>query len=221
MLSRECEVCGAPFTARRQVDKTCSTDCQIQWRRKLSRDSVARRYVPRPPRPDTACESCSATVPAPKSGPMPRWCSTCRASQEDQRARERIAVRRCYKCQTPLPNAERKPGKAVCDTCRVDKRDRGREHEQRRRLRRYGITQEQYDKLLADQGNRCPGCATDDPGVKGWSIDHSHASGRVRALLCMRCNTMLGLADEDPTMLRRLADFAERMNDIEQDKDMV
>lgn len=185
-------------------------DCQIQWRRKLTRERAARYYKPRPPRPDTECESCKAVVPAPKSGRMPRWCTTCRANKEDVRARGRTAVRRCHKCQTPCPDAERKPGIAVCDKCRVDPRKSRRDHEHRRRLRKYGITQEQYDELLASQGGRCPGCGTDDPGAKGWCIDHCHVNGNVRALMCNRCNTILGLADEKATTLRNLAAFAER-----------
>lgn len=159
-------------------------------------------------------------MPTPKTGPKPKWCNACRATKEDERARKRIAVRRCHKCQTPVPDAERKPGKAVCDNCRVDPRKYREAHEHRRRLRKYGIDQERYDRMLAEQDGRCPGCRTTDPGVKGWCIDHCHATGRVRALLCMRCNTMIGLANEDPAILRALADLAEQLR-IDRDKDMV
>lgn len=83
-------------------------------------------------------------------------------------------------------------------------------HEERRRLRKYGLTQEQYDQFLASQGARCPGCGTDEPGAKGWCIDHCHKGGHVRALLCSRCNVILGWVDEDPAVLRSLADWIER-----------
>jgi hypothetical protein len=65
--------------------------------------------------------------------------------------------------------------------------------------------------MLTEQNGRCPGCDTDEPGAKGWCIDHCHVSGQVRALLCNRCNTMLGLANEDPVILRSLADFIEQI----------
>lgn len=211
---RACEICGNPFSPRRRVDKTCSLDCQIQLRRRLSRESTARSYRVRPLRPDAECESCKDCITAPRTGPMPRWCKRCRANKEDARASKRLAVRRCYKCQTPLPEAARKPGKAVCSDCRVDKRDRGTVHERRRRLRRYGLTQAEYDRLLLEQKGRCPGCGTDDPGAKGWCIDHCHRSGRVRALMCSRCNTVLGLVDENPATLRELASFLERLSEI-------
>lgn len=204
---KACEVCRSTFTPRRRTDKTCSLDCQIQWRRKLSRESVARRYQARPARPDTECESCKARVLAPRSGPMPRWCKRCRANRNDVRARKRTAVRRCYRCQTPVPMAERKPGKTVCDACRVDPRSRGQVHEQKRRLQKYGLTQVEYDELLRAQGERCAGCGTDNPGAKGWCIDHCHSSGEVRALLCNRCNTVLGLVGESVATLLKLANF--------------
>ena len=209
---RECVICTNTFSPRRSTDKTCSMDCQIQWRRKLSREKAARHYRPREPRPDVECEACQARVPVPRTGPKPRWCTRCRASKEDERARKRVAVRRCHKCQTPVPEAARQPGIAVCDACRVDPRKHRANHERRRRLRKYGITQEQYDELLREQGERCPGCGTDDPGAKGWCIDHCHRSGRVRALLCNRCNTVIGLVDEDPALLRRMADFVQQLN---------
>jgi len=143
---------------------------------------------------------------------MPRWCRECRAKKEDERLRKRQAVRRCYKCNTPVPEAARKPGVAVCADCRADSRDpeKARAKERRRTLRKYGLTEDDYEQMLRDQGGRCLGCGTDQPGAKGWCIDHCHASGMVRALLCNRCNTALGLANEDPKILRALASLAER-----------
>lgn len=81
-----------------------------------------------------------------------------------------------------------------------------------RTLRKYGLTQEQFDQLLASQGGRCAACGTAEPGARGWNIDHCHRSGKVRALLCQPCNTMAGLAREDPAVLRALAEWLERQN---------
>jgi hypothetical protein len=178
-----CEICGVPFSPRNRVARTCSLDCSIQWRRKLARERQA---------------------------PTPRWCKSCRTRQEDRRARKRVAVRRCHKCQIAVPDAERKPGLTVCDGCRVDKRKVRTASQRRRTLRQYGLAQEEFDGLLIAQAGRCPGCGTDDPGAKGWCIDHCHSSGRVRALLCGRCNSVVGLSGESPATLRALADFVER-----------
>lgn len=58
--------------------------------------------------------------------------------------------------------------------------------------RRYGITPEQYDTLLRSQNNTCAACQKPPPVGKPLLVDHCHDSGRVRALLCLPCNTALG-----------------------------
>jgi hypothetical protein len=189
---------------------TCKMECQIQWRRHLSREASRRSYQPRPQRPDTECESCGARIQVRRAGPLPRYCPECRVARDVTRSRGRTGVRHCHKCQAAISETVRKPGLAVCDGCRADPRERSRDVEERRRLRRYGLTQEEYDRLLASQGGRCAGCGTDQPGRKNWCIDHCHKSGQVRALLCYRCNLALGMVDENPATLRALADLAEQ-----------
>lgn len=176
---RPCAVCETEFTARSRVDKTCSVPCQFEWRRHLNREKARRYYKPRPPRPDIECEACKAAVPQARSGPGRRWCAACRKNADDIRGRKRAAarpVRRCYKCSVEMPGVSH-PGVAVCDSCRVDPRPNLQEKERARRLRKYGLTQQQYDQMLTDQGALCAVCGTDDPGVKGWCIDHCHATG--------------------------------------------
>jgi hypothetical protein len=72
----------------------------------------------------------------------------------------------------------------------------------------YGITSEQYAALLEQQGDRCAICRTDTPGGKGgWHVDHDHAIGRVRGLLCHYCNLALGNFKDDPTRLRAALEY--------------
>lgn len=64
-----------------------------------------------------------------------------------------------------------------------------------RRVLKYGITAEQYGDLLRAQGGRCAICGTDSPaGIGGFHIDHCHATGRVRGLLCHHCNILAASA---------------------------
>jgi hypothetical protein len=60
-----------------------------------------------------------------------------------------------------------------------------------RLLRQFGITVEQYDEMLAAQGGKCALCGSSDDG-KLLAVDHDHATGVVRALLCGMCNMTLG-----------------------------
>lgn len=77
------------------------------------------------------------------------------------------------------------------------------------RLKKYGLTSDDFDKMLDRQQSRCLGCKRYLSGdTEGWGrqavIDHCHYSGRVRGLLCDACNTALGLVQEDKGTLRRL-----------------
>jgi hypothetical protein len=69
--------------------------------------------------------------------------------------------------------------------------------------RRYGITIEQYDEILAAQGGVCLMCMK-APYEQRLVIDHDHATGRVRALLHQNCNaTLKGVFGDDPYALHR------------------
>lgn len=68
---------------------------------------------------------------------------------------------------------------------------------------KYGITLDQRDAMLVAQGNACKTCGSKDPGNKrGWQVDHCHATGKVRGVLCHPCNTGIGLARENIETLR-------------------
>jgi hypothetical protein len=59
--------------------------------------------------------------------------------------------------------------------------------------KKFGIGQAEYDVMLEAQGGSCKICKTTDPGSrKHFHIDHCHTTGKIRGLLCFRCNTKLG-----------------------------
>lgn len=64
------------------------------------------------------------------------------------------------------------------------------------RLRAYGITSADYSRMVAEQGDTCALCGTADKGrterYEQWCVDHCHATGRVRGLLCYQCNNSVG-----------------------------
>jgi hypothetical protein len=81
-------------------------------------------------------------------------------------------------------------------------------------MRKYGIDSDRYWEMHEGQGGLCAVCMepeTNKPGrgdtVARLSVDHCHETGRVRGLLCFRCNTMLGKINDDSEMLRRAADY--------------
>lgn len=55
------------------------------------------------------------------------------------------------------------------------------------------MTREQFDSLVLLQGGKCAICRADKPSGRGeWHVDHDHETGKIRGLLCHRCNVGLG-----------------------------
>jgi hypothetical protein len=74
-------------------------------------------------------------------------------------------------------------------------------------LRKYGITTEDYARILAEQGGGCAICKR--PHCDDWKrrlhVDHCHGTGRVRGLLCSQCNFGVGNFVNDPLLLEAAA----------------
>lgn len=70
--------------------------------------------------------------------------------------------------------------------------------------RNYGITLKDYDNMLNAQNGGCAICDRKPNPGKNLHIDHCHATGRVRGLLCHQCNWFLGTVDAEPDILSRL-----------------
>ena len=69
--------------------------------------------------------------------------------------------------------------------------------------RRYGITLAKYTSLLRAQGNRCAICDDAPSKSSDWHVDHDHATGAVRGILCRHCNRALGAVRDNVETLRR------------------
>ena len=71
---------------------------------------------------------------------------------------------------------------------------------------KFGITLNEYSVLLSKQKHRCAICKSFGVGRKNakyFHVDHDHETGKVRGLLCSKCNTALGLFNEDVTALKK------------------
>jgi hypothetical protein len=75
-------------------------------------------------------------------------------------------------------------------------------------VRRYGLTREAVDRLRAAQDDLCAICRDPEP----QHLDHDHATGEIRRLLCQRCNHGLGPFRDDPGLLHRAAFYLEHHN---------
>lgn len=73
----------------------------------------------------------------------------------------------------------------------------------RKLVKAYGITIEDYNALLAKQGGQCAICKQ----FRKLVVDHCHDQQKVRGLLCDACNTGIGLLREDPELFARALEY--------------
>lgn len=113
--------------------------------------------------------------------------------------------KRCKQCSYELHNDWRRNnlGKvAASQRAKYAKDpDRFKDYEKKRR---YGLTSGEYDTMLTKQNSKCAICFTETPGGKGaFHVDHCHASGLIRGLLCHHCNLGLGNFKSNPEFLQQ------------------
>jgi len=105
-----------------------------------------------------------------------------------------------------------------CKDCRKTWRS-GYESENREKLlaqdssrklkKNYGISLEEYDRLLKKQNGVCASCGK-PPNGRRLHVDHDHRTGAVRGLLCSGCNVALGAVNDNPSILEKLIRYIKR-----------
>lgn len=90
-----------------------------------------------------------------------------------------------------------------CAPCKAD----------RKRLQLYDLPPHEYKQLLFLQNCECAICRRGLPDLDhGLVVDHNHATGKVRALLCRDCNLLISYAHEDLNILERAKQYLEVYN---------
>jgi hypothetical protein len=84
------------------------------------------------------------------------------------------------------------------------------------RKRSYGMSEDEYRKRLAAQDNKCYLCGkpetqmSNGKDIDDLSVDHDHTTGKIRKLLCSKCNLGLGLFKDNVEIMRRAAEYLRR-----------
>jgi hypothetical protein len=75
----------------------------------------------------------------------------------------------------------------------------------------YGITLDDYNLMLEKQGGVCAICGGVEINKrqKRLFVDHNHITGKVRGLLCLNCNTVVGHCKEDVSYLAKAIEYIE------------
>ena len=86
--------------------------------------------------------------------------------------------------------------------------------------RTYGISWEEYTKMYENQGGACEVCRSPMSLYKGHTtfpvahVDHSHSTGKVRGLLCPKCNKGAGHFEDNIDLMYRIAEYLSKHKEI-------
>jgi hypothetical protein len=76
--------------------------------------------------------------------------------------------------------------------------------------RKYGLTLEGFEELLASQGGGCAICGKPDVD----NVDHDHRTGQVRGILCWNCNVAIGQFEDDVDRVMAAAAYLARDDEL-------
>ncbi len=132
------------------------------------------------------CTKCEVDKPfesfSKKKDGLQNWCRECFAQyRKDNREHERARLQ------------------AYREANREKFREYDRKNHRAKTLKKYGLTEPEYEALVLGQDSRCAICGKvpNDRLV----VDHNHETGQVRGLLCRSCNSALGLLGESEDVL--------------------
>lgn len=147
-----------------------------------------------------------------------RFCDACKRRRNTERSVRAYVPSRhdltCQRCGKPWTN--RRLAKYDPDCRKEVQKEQRRAHARANRReartrylrawglqRRYGLTMEAYEALLAKFNHACAVCES----TEDLCVDHCHDTGKVRGILCRRCNRSLGQLGDTTEHVRRLLDY--------------
>lgn len=81
---------------------------------------------------------------------------------------------------------------------------------------KYGVTVVELEETLKEQDNKCAICKLELPDLliyedrrRGYAIDHNHDTGKFRGILCLTCNSLLGMAKDNKDILLEAINYLE------------
>lgn len=135
--------------------------------------------------------------------PPSKVCSTCKVAKylkdfSKNKNRPDGHHPQCKECRSkykPSPEAREKSNKRLREW---------------NRFKTSGFTPQDFKERLANQNGKCAICGTDDPGKTNWQADHDHDTKQKRGILCFKCNTGLGLLQDDIAILCAAIEYLKR-----------
>ena len=115
---------------------------------------------------------------------------------------------RCKTCHKKVTEKYRKNNPEIYRKASMkhwNKLNEKKKHE--RWIKRYGVTSEEYQKMYNAQKGVCKICKNPCKTKQTLSIDHCHKTGKIRGLLCIKCNTALGMLNDNIEYFKEAIDY--------------
>ncbi len=180
-----CDVCSTIFTPKSSLNKFCSKVC----REKSIAEGLKRAL------PDKQCKMCPEIFKAVNGSHA--YCSL------ECHRKGKAEIKKNSRSSAEKREQTKEYNKEYAKVRFQDKR----ELKNTNLMRCYGITIDQYEQMLEKQNYVCAICLLPPPGKHPLSVDHSHTTGMVRKLICVKCNNLLGNCDERLFVLDRAMDY--------------
>lgn len=154
----------------------------------------------------TRCQTLKELAEFRKStrGPLQSWCRQC----------EKDYQKKIY-ADNPKKSQERSANwrKKYAETYSAKRKENRHKYYASEIARKYNMTKSEASHLIKTEGSRCKACSVEFDLTKPLlrrNLDHCHKTGKVRGFLCLRCNTVAGLVNDDTTILKQIAKYLKR-----------
>ena len=121
----------------------------------------------------------------------------------------------CKHCGVSKPLTEFYPRNNGCKVCcnlrasewNKNNPDKVKDIRRKNKLKqKYGITVDEYDKMFEEQNGVCYLCGNTHDR-RHLNVDHCHTTGKIRKLLCDKCNMALGLVNDSKELLTKMIGY--------------
>lgn len=121
---------------------------------------------------------------------------------------DKIVCRVCSETKEKSEYHKSQNGRTICKSCAIKETnkyilDRFGSYRNANLYRKYGIIQEDYDRMYEEQKGLCYLCQRERTLV----VDHNHKDGKVRKLLCSGCNTGIAQFEHDPALFDKAKEY--------------
>lgn len=132
-------------------------------------------------------------------------------------------MKKCPVCSVEKDEGQYWKGQYLCISCQKGKQKNAwQSRTPKKRLEqhlkyKYGVTHQEFMEQWESQKGCCSICSDELPDLmtyenrrRGYAIDHNHETGKFRGILCLQCNSLLGMAKDSTDILGKAIQYLDK-----------